>query len=885
LSPNTRCIAHLEAGGLLLTQDLRQARILRRLHDRAQVSVGREVWPSAQILPLETWLVLQWQKAAADRPALPGILPAVALRWLWRRQVARDAPELLDPADLGARARASWLALRAQGGDLESLTRWPLTRDQQAFLGWARAVEAELRSREACDGGDLPRLLVEFDALPLAGPPVLVAGFRRLAPAVAALFAGMAAKGRPVLQLGAPQGSGDCKRLAASDPDAERQAMLAWLRGRVEQSPGGLHAVIVADLDGNRGALERALASALQPELELPHGGRSERVFDLAGGHALVSQSIVETALAALGCAAGPVDWSVASGLLRSVHLAGAQLERGARLAADLSLRKLQGQTRVGGSTLARIALQAGATVFAAAHDAATARLNGQILRGAGVWAEAFGACLAAWGWPGDMLLGSREFQAARRFRELLSEVASLGAVTPDLDSRQALAELRRLAAAPFQPESGEPAVFVLDAYEDPGVQFDSLWVAGLTATAWPRPVAVNPLLPIEIQRQLGMPAVSPEACVAEAREIVGRWQSQSTALVMSWPLRENDTDVDGSPLLPADSPMLECPLPLRSRERLSFGAARLEPVPDAATLPITEALAQGGARVLELQSQCAFRAFAEMRLGAAPLEEPQSGVDRRLRGIVLHRALQVLWDRLGNQQALAALDDGTRAGQVAAAVEEAIATNVPAGIGALALALEGDWQRRAVGGLLDLDRARPPFTVVETERRHTFAIGGLELRLRVDRVDRVGDELIVIDYKTGKARSSAWRGARMEAPQLPLYAILHPGRPMGIAFAGVGAAGAEYVGVSRDGAAIPGMRPAAKFALTEEKESGFEWPEVIAHWQAWLQRLAADFAAGHVEVNPKRAADTCRYCHLGALCRVEPASPEDEDEEVADDE
>ena len=47
---------------------------------------------------------------------------------------------------------------------------------------------------------------------------------------------------------------------------------------------------------------------------------------------------------------------------------------------------------------------------------------------------------------------------------------------------------------APFQPESGEPAVYVLDRYDDPGVQFDSLWVSGLTATAWPRPVAVDPL-------------------------------------------------------------------------------------------------------------------------------------------------------------------------------------------------------------------------------------------------------------------------------------------------------------------------------------------------------------------------------------------------------
>ena len=108
MNPNARCIAHLEAGGLLLTPDLRQARILRRLHDRAQVAAGRKVWPSAQVLPLDTWLALQWLQASAERPDLPAILPPVALRWIWRRHVARDAPGLLDPADLG-RPRANEL--------------------------------------------------------------------------------------------------------------------------------------------------------------------------------------------------------------------------------------------------------------------------------------------------------------------------------------------------------------------------------------------------------------------------------------------------------------------------------------------------------------------------------------------------------------------------------------------------------------------------------------------------------------------------------------------------------------------------------------------------------------------------------------------------------
>ena len=149
--------------------------------------------------------------------------------------------------------------------------------------------------------------------------------------------------------------------------------------------------------------------------------------------------------------------------------------------------------------------------------------------------------------------------------------------------------------------------------------------------------------------------------------------------------------------------------------------------------------------------------------------------------------------------------------------------------------------------------------------------------------MDRIGDELVVIDYKTGRIAGSAWRGARMDAPQLPLYAVLHPDQPTGIAFAVVGAARAKYFGVGRDGSAFDGIEPAEKFKLTEDRQRGFPWAEITKHWRAWLERLAGDFAAGRAEVDPKLAALTCRHCHLAALCRVEAAAPEDAEEDVID--
>jgi hypothetical protein len=283
------------------------------------------------------------------------------------------------------------------------------------------------------------------------------------------------------------------------------------------------------------------------------------------------------------------------------------------------------------------------------------------------------------------------------------------------------------------------------------------------------------------------------------------------------------------------------------------------------------------GARLLELQSACPFRAFAELRLDAAPHEEPVAGIDRRIRGIVLHRALELFWSELPTQAALLSLAPADRERRVAGAVARAMAEAVPAIVGPRARTLEREWQAGALAALLELEQGREPFAVVETERPLTGRLGGLEFSLRVDRVDALGDARVVFDYKTGETRNSAWRGARMDAPQLPLYAVLHPDRPAAIALAQANYAGARWVGVGDESVALAGLTPARKFALTEDKEKGFAWSAITERWRAWLEALARDFAAGQAAVDPKLAAMTCRRCHLGGLCRVDPAGAREE--------
>ena len=371
--------------------------------------------------------------------------------------------------------------------------------------------------------------------------------------------------------------------------------------------------------------------------------------------------AIVGAALDAVQSALGLADWKTATRLLRSSHIAAAAAEQDARVRLDVKLRSEGRSHPTDGAALARTAKAAGAPQFAAALETARAALSGPSRRSAGAWAEAFGGALGSWGWARGVSPESSDWQAANRFGEMLRELGALGAIARDLTAAQAFAELRALVTTPFQPESGEPSIFVLDGWEDPGLDFDSLWVAGLTATAFPRPARVDAFLPIEAQRRFGMPRATAESCIGDAQGVLAAWRTHAAALVLSWPAHVDDTDADASPLLPERLPALPASGAFALRTELQHGAAVLEGVDEDAAPPLDGRRAPGGARVLELQAACPFRAFAELRLHARPLEEPQTGFDRRLRGQVLHRALEQFWSDLGSQDALLALQGHRR--------------------------------------------------------------------------------------------------------------------------------------------------------------------------------------------------------------------------------
>jgi len=801
-------------------------------------------------------------------------LPAPASQLLWAR-IVRDDPErspLVSPAGVGRAAFQSWRHLHDYGLPIEALDDGD-SQETAAFARWCRQYRQALAKRGWVDGPQAQSLVHAV----AAAPGLEFVGFDRLTPLQEAVLARWAATGLEVQYVPsrAPEASTEhVGRVTFVDAAAEIEAAARWAAARLDGQRDRRVAVVVPQLARRRQSVRRIFERVLVPATGLAGGPFPEsQAFELAAARPLAEQPAVGAALDLLEVFVRPPDLMALSRLLRTAHVAGAADEAAARSRLDARLRRFE-SPGLGLSALARLAGERDCPALALRLAAGHAVVSS--------WPEKdfpsncskyiFGL-LAALGWPGPDADGT-EYQAEQRWRSLVREFGACDEFTGRVSRAEAVGLLREMAGRVlFEPQELRAPLLVIDPETSAGMSFDALWVCGLESTAWPPPAAPDPFLPRHAQVRCGLPHATAALAAQQSRVVFERLLASAPEVILSVAEVERDAPLLPSPLL-AGIAVIDAPAgwhePRVAVDQYSRRPA-LESFIDA-TMPKVQPGegARGGARLLELQAACPFRAQAELRLGARALDEPAVGVDAADRGDLVHSALANLWGELRDQATLRALDDDARRSAVQRAVAAALAKVQDSADELLKhlLVLEADWLEARVLEMVELDLGRPPFVVVAIEEPSTARIGELSLELRPDRVDRLQDDsLAVIDYKTGaSADVKSWLDERPRLPQLPAYVqALGPDRVSAVAFARVRSGDTCYTGVARGGDRIPGL----KVPGTRGGPRGFDsWELLLAEWRRRLEALAAEYVAGdaHLAPDPPRA---CEYCHLGALCRI----------------
>ncbi len=872
----------IQRGGTLIVPSRQRLAAVRLAHAAAQLKDGAHVWASPGALVASAWVRRECERAAAAAPAdWPRLLGPSEEWWLWRAAAGEAAREAAgrDPF-LSTEPLAQALRRASERAAEWGITLKPAPPESEAGLLFearrifaarcrelgAASVSASMASLEPLAAERLP-LLRGFDAVPRA--------FARLAHR-----AGDAAGGREVGVRASPRG------VRTADGEAQLEAIAAWCRERLSASPDARLLVMLPGPAAARERLAALIHGCLDPGAVLAPGADRRALVGIEGGEPLTSQPLFAQALLSLTILAGGAleiesigHWLSSAwwgGIAAAPRAALAQLLR-QRGAADLSLRELLGALQLVPRELKVAARELEALTRRAA------RLLGEGSATPRRWSERFDAALAALSWPG-VLPGDSAVQLTRlRWRELLEEFGELAACAGSLGRDAALEQLRALAAhTAYRPADEDVPVTISPMLADPIVVYDGIWVGGLSADVLPMPVTPDPFLPLHAQLTAGMPEASGAGRRAQAQSLLHAWQRTTSELILSVPVREKDLELLPSPCLAGLALLEQPPRGLWLAQRLHRdgctegredvrGAAFTAPAP----LP-------AGTRAITLQNDCAFRAYAELRLGAVAPEHAEPGVPMDQRGLLLHAALQLLWERLRDSEALGALGEGALDTLIADCVMRGAqalqvemrgrgrrARRVPDGqfdlFSALSPALSRECARaqRLIRRLCDLERTRAPFTVEATEHMTELALAGARVRMRLDRVDSIAAGRVVLDYKSGRRETPDWYGARPTYPQLLAYLAALGADVVALAAVNLTAREVRFTGVAARGDVLPRVK--AIPAVTGATEA--DWHAQRKAWVALIERLIRAFLTGDARVDPSPGA--CDYCHLMDLCRI----------------
>jgi ATP-dependent helicase/DNAse subunit B len=230
-------------------------------------------------------------------------------------------------------------------------------------------------------------------------------------------------------------------------------------------------------------------------------------------------------------------------------------------------------------------------------------------------------------------------------------------------------------------------------------------------------------------------------------------------------------------------------------------------------------------------------------------------------RGTLVHRVLAQAWSQLKTKNTLDTISDDDLEMILSNAAKEAIASIQVDRLTKLSKRFTKIEHQRLVRLTLEWlheEKKRSDFKVIAIEDKRSIELGGLVLTIRLDRIDKLNDEqLIIIDYKIGDSSVNTMRGERPDEPQLPLYLVASQPDATAVVLAQVKTGKMKFKALARDSNLLPGVK------------ADPEWKQLVASWSTDLTRIAVSFSEGDAKVNPKKHSDTCRICDLQPFCRI----------------
>ena len=821
----------------VVTASRRLARLLTAEYNAQQLAGGKQAWLTPTIVAWPDWL--SRLLASAGPGPQPARLNAHQSRLLWEnilREVIDDP--LVNIPSLTRHARDAWKRLHEWQVPFEECISAASSRDQRVFATVASRYREQLAAQHWIDEAMLGAAVTETVlAGGLSAPEqVVLAGFDRLTPEVDGLLAALRDRGTHI-EFAAVEAPGRHARLiVCDDPDVELRAAGAWARKQLLKDPGRRIGIVVSSLEQDAIRAGRLVREGLVPGWQYASGSQREAV-NVSFGRRLHDYPAVEIALLLLRWTCGTITGRDLSVLMRTPFLGAHDLDARGRF--ELELRRIPDRNWTPESFLHTFAGRTLADDVAGwlSRIGALADIR-RAERGEASpahWAEVVDALLEKSGWPGDAALESADFQLLNRWRDLLNDLAKLELVIPRLTLAQAIGQLSAMASETvFQPEVEGALVQVLGPLEAAGLEFDELWIAGLTANQWPPTGRPTALISRRLQRHYGMPDAEPGDTEAYARRVIDRLLQSAASCVCSYPSRSGDS-IEAPTGLLADIPAGSAPgdpgwHALQLRGLATSRRVAEDPVPPVST---GESIA-GGAATVQWQISEPFSAFVFGRLGISALRPIVPGLAPILRGNLIHSAAYHLYEERPTQADIRSWLGKELEQRISVATNRAFARYERHADRVLQelLALERERVAGLLKALVAVDLERDSFVIDAVELSIEFMLDEARFGLRVDRIDRFDDGAVaILDYKTGASRKFLDRSGQPTDAQLIVYAIAIEKPVASLGFFNIDSRETTLDTCGRD-------------AMTAE-----EWQESLQSWTQAIEKAGGELVAGDVRI------------------------------------
>ncbi len=937
-------------GSTLVTANKRLAREVLQQFNQHQLAQGKQAWDTADILPFEAWVFRLWQfirddsmdgggsaesgteierragfnpsgATHTDHQADRIVLNALQSKAVWTKIISEDIntnqqnfQPLWNIAATVKTAMDAWRISRQWDIAIDDCGKSFLA-DHRSFARWANLFIHQCQKNNWMDAYQLIDVIIERVNVGklIDFAPLIWMGFDSFNAQQKRLIA-ILRQNNIRLSIHQVADSGSRLHCQFRQYESESEQWLAaahWIKDKIDHRPNQRLAVVAPNLNKSRGAIDYALSQILSPCHVIDSGSNRAKPFHISLGVKLNDSPVVDAALLLLSLTstAGLTN-STISKVILTPFIGGADSECHARNKFEFWCRRyLPYELKFSG--FLKILKQRKSTppvpIFFEKIISSTA-LTSSIKKkhSFSYWSEFFLTWLENFGWPGERVLNSEQYQTVEAFKRELSTLGSLDLVANPVAVSTALSALtQRLNEKPFEPESPRVKVDVLGIMETAGIEFDAIWFGGLTERDWPPAVQESPFIPHSLQRQANYHRASVLLNADHARAQQNRLLNQCDEIVFSRYCFDQDVELLPSAFFdaPVETSLATAKPPQPTLiEYFQKHRPQLETFTGTQGLGKSDPSTRGGTSVIQDQAACPFRAYARHRLGACDADAREPGLSALDRGTLIHRILEGAWRALQSSEKLASMPDHA----LKQIIDDNIATCSKrffhkSGSGKGFFQAQAQWLSQLLLQWFAVEKNREQeFRVVELEKQQQLTLGKLTLNFKIDRMDELADDtLMLIDYKTGMAGSiKGWFGERPKEPQLPLYALAqhfdtndhknnNQEHPLStLAFGQIRAGQNAYVGISDDQpfqTAKHASNKVSKLSDARVDEELKNWPALIEYWNEQLVKLADQYYDGHAEVNPLDNT-TCTYCDLQGLCRIFEAGKNDEHDVTSSD-